>query len=659
MTPQTQAVVKTEEKPMEYVPFGGKDPIKLSIQNVQNLIAVKTRSGKTCSVNDAIKFMMMCKARLLNPYEGDAFLIGYDGKDGPTFSLITAHQAFLKRAELHPEYDGMKSGVILQGKEDKKLSEIEGDFYQPDSETVVGGWATVFFKNRKYPMSKKIRLARFQKQFGVWQDDPAGMVCKCFDEETEVLTSRGFEKFSLAEGHVLQVGKRGLEVTCAVPFAQDYCGSMVLMDSDDLNFCVTPNHDMITDKGTIEAGMMFDRSRSRPQFCIPRTIDSGNPDYPISDSAISLAAAYLCDGSDKPHCSFWIAVSRPGKIQRLEQLQLHHAIHGRTCAGDKAESSSGRVIITRDDKKCFGFKYDLIAPLVAREKKINEAVLLRLSLRQSRIFADSLMVFDGHTNTLTNVHRFYSSNLEIVRAFEIACVMAGYSVSNRKSRHSDIGKTNYSLTASARNHIPVRRWGSTERTGLETIKNATKRVWCVTVPSGVIVVRRNGFSMLCGNCAEADALRSSFPTMLGGLYLKEEVDRERKVETTTPIFSTPAEETATDAEIVTEAPASAPAMPLPLPVPPAHKIPAPVKPVAKPEPLVSKPEPVAKTPLGSLELKMAQKGITEGQMLGFLIGIGNVEDSVESLSQVSAESPDAISMVLEQWSDISERILSL
>src|SRR6185436_15944630 len=107
-----------------------------------------------------------------NPFEGDAVLIGYDGKDGPTFSLITAHQTYLKRAELHPEFDGMKSGIIV--KENDSLRDLEGDFYSP-GQVVVGGWATVFFKTRKQAMHKRIRLERFKKSYGIWVDDPAGM----------------------------------------------------------------------------------------------------------------------------------------------------------------------------------------------------------------------------------------------------------------------------------------------------------------------------------------------------------------------------------------------------------------------------------------------------------------------------------------------------
>jgi phage recombination protein Bet len=166
---------------VRFTPYGGAEEIKLSVSIVQSLIAVPTKQGKLCSQRDALRFIAMCQARKLNPFEGDAFLIGYDGKDGPQFSLITAHQAFLKRAELHPEFDGMESGiVVVDTSADETPSDpvdIQGDFHTP-RQTVVGGWAKVFFKNRKVPIYRRVRLARFQKPFGVWQDDPAGMICK-------------------------------------------------------------------------------------------------------------------------------------------------------------------------------------------------------------------------------------------------------------------------------------------------------------------------------------------------------------------------------------------------------------------------------------------------------------------------------------------------
>jgi phage recombination protein Bet len=177
----TEIQTTKQSRDIEFVPFGAADSIKLNIAIVKNLVAVPTKSGAVCSDRDAIRFMMLCQAQRLNPFAGDAYLVGYDGKNGPEFSLITAHAAFLKRAETNPEFDGMKSGIIiLEG--DNKLTDIEGDFHLP-KQNVVGGWATVYFKNRKHPITRRVRMERFNKGFAQWAVDPAGMICKCAEAD--------------------------------------------------------------------------------------------------------------------------------------------------------------------------------------------------------------------------------------------------------------------------------------------------------------------------------------------------------------------------------------------------------------------------------------------------------------------------------------------
>lgn len=174
-------VQKNDDRATEYVPYGSQDKIKLSLSLIQKFIATPTRSGRTCSERDALKFLMLCRARRLDPWQGDAFLIGYDGKDGPQFSLITAHQALVKRAELHPEFDGMKSGVIVR--DGDELRDLEGDFHT-EEQVLLGGWATVFFKQRKIASSDRLALRTFMKKNpdgsgqGRWKDDPAGMIVK-------------------------------------------------------------------------------------------------------------------------------------------------------------------------------------------------------------------------------------------------------------------------------------------------------------------------------------------------------------------------------------------------------------------------------------------------------------------------------------------------
>jgi phage recombination protein Bet len=175
-----QAVVKREERPMEFVPFGAKDTIKMSANIVRRLIAVPTASGKLPTDEDCIKFMMMCQAKRLNPFEQDAFMIGYDTKYGPKFSQITAHQAFLKRAELNQEYDGMESGVLVN--RDEEIKELEGDFML-DDDILLGGWARVYFKNRSHPMTKRVKLSTFNKKQNQWESNPAGMIVKCAEAD--------------------------------------------------------------------------------------------------------------------------------------------------------------------------------------------------------------------------------------------------------------------------------------------------------------------------------------------------------------------------------------------------------------------------------------------------------------------------------------------
>jgi phage recombination protein Bet len=181
MKTEESALIKPGASVVEFVPFGTKDKVQLSVEIIKRLVAVKTKTGKSCSDEDAFKFMLMCQARKLNPFEGDAFLIGYDSQSGtPSFSLITAHQAFLKRAELHPEFDGMDSGTIVM--RDKQVIDLVGDWHMP-TDTILGGWATVFFKNRSHPMHKRLRLSRFKKAYGIWNDDPAGMIVKCAEAD--------------------------------------------------------------------------------------------------------------------------------------------------------------------------------------------------------------------------------------------------------------------------------------------------------------------------------------------------------------------------------------------------------------------------------------------------------------------------------------------
>ncbi len=167
----------TNEKNHEitYVPFGESKEITLKLSHVENFIQVRTKSGVSASKEDIVKFVMLCKAQLLNPWVRDAYLVGYDGHDGPTFSLIVAYQALAKRAEANEAYDGIDAGIIVEF--EGKIIDRVGAFSHP-GENLIGAWAKCYRKDRSHPFEVRIKRESYDKRRSRWKDDPEGMLVK-------------------------------------------------------------------------------------------------------------------------------------------------------------------------------------------------------------------------------------------------------------------------------------------------------------------------------------------------------------------------------------------------------------------------------------------------------------------------------------------------
>lgn len=206
--PQERVQVQEAKGEIVYTPFAAADPIKLSIAIVKKWLCKPTKSGAICTDSDAMRFMMMCQARRLNPFEGDAHLVGYDGKNGPEFSLITAHQALSKRAEPQPSFKGIDSGVIVSpgwpcracengfvtvNSRTQRCEichgsgvydEVQGDVVPPE-QTLIGGWAHLEREDRRIPIHRRLQLKAYMPSYPnkFWQDNPAGQIVKCAEAD--------------------------------------------------------------------------------------------------------------------------------------------------------------------------------------------------------------------------------------------------------------------------------------------------------------------------------------------------------------------------------------------------------------------------------------------------------------------------------------------
>lgn len=359
----------------------------------------------------------------------------------------------------------------------------------------------------------------------MWEQYGPTMLAKCFTGDTEILTADGFIRLDQFDGQkVAQVTDNGLELVNATYLVQDYNGDMVTSNADMLNFKVTPNHDMVTTIGKVEAGAMYHTTTTRGPWKIPLTHYGSCADNPEwNDDDLRLAGYIIADGTIDGNNAI-IEVSRPYKIEDLDNLNAARTYvrHSRGAVAMRGE----REIRSNFDKNGYTFPLNRVAPLVDRDRNIDVATALSLSPRQARVLVDAWQLFDGHTNKITGVRRVYTSRNDHLRALETIAVHAGYTVNVARERTDIEGATtNYCLTISEANPATVVK-PHRNRPGVVIEPNESGKVYCVTVPSGKIIVRRNGFSMLCGNCAEAGAHRRVCP-LTAGMYVPEELQGNR------------------------------------------------------------------------------------------------------------------------------------
>ncbi len=123
---------------------------------------------------EVLMFLHRCRDMRLDPFSSDVSLVKY-GSDQPA-SIIVGKDAFVKRADAHPEFDGMEYGIVAMAA-DGTISRREGAMTVP-GEKLVGGWAKVWRKDRTRPSTAEVALAEYDTGRSSWRKMPATMIAK-------------------------------------------------------------------------------------------------------------------------------------------------------------------------------------------------------------------------------------------------------------------------------------------------------------------------------------------------------------------------------------------------------------------------------------------------------------------------------------------------
>lgn len=151
------------------------EAITLTKDVVKNYIC----KGADISDDEFYLFASLCKARNINPFLREAYIVKY----GNQANIFAGKDFFVKRAASNPAFDGIEDGVIaVDPKGDIKY--LDGTFV-PDGYKLAGGWAKVYLKNMSKPKFVTLSLKEYQKTdkngepFANWASMPAVMINKC------------------------------------------------------------------------------------------------------------------------------------------------------------------------------------------------------------------------------------------------------------------------------------------------------------------------------------------------------------------------------------------------------------------------------------------------------------------------------------------------
>lgn len=181
--------IKTET----YKTFDGQD-VMLGAEDVRRLCG---KNGQHLTDGEIDLFIKTAKYRRLNPYLNELYILKNapfvndrgETKEPAPAQIIISRQAVMMIAEEHPAYDGLQHGIVVLNS-DGKVEDREGCILL-QGETLIGGWAKVYRKDRKIPFLCRIDLKEFSKQRndntpyskkekdGTWDKMTKTMIDKC------------------------------------------------------------------------------------------------------------------------------------------------------------------------------------------------------------------------------------------------------------------------------------------------------------------------------------------------------------------------------------------------------------------------------------------------------------------------------------------------
>jgi len=318
----------------------------------------------------------------------------------------------------------------------------------------------------------------------------------CFSDDTEVLTEDGFMLFKdIGSRKVAQWDNFKISyVNLVRKIEYDYKGDMVHFHGDThIDLLMTPEHRHLQYSPVYGK---YKKVLANKLNTYGTSIQTGSYEGKIEENSniLKLVALIQADGSIRKkeyrQCHVWVSKQR--KIKRIKEILDSLGIEYKEWFSKAKGNQTG-----------FAFEVpEYVDEYIELESKSFKRTLLNLTIENKVVFLKELLHWDGTVEKKT----YFSTNLGNCELAQELAVTSGF-----KSNYNINIKKNCSDGIERK---PLGQVSLLDRqyTYHKTIHNDTVnyegKVYCVEVPSGYIIVRRNNKVTVSGNCNQEGRLTS-------------------------------------------------------------------------------------------------------------------------------------------------------
>lgn len=334
------------------------------------------------------------------------------------------------------------------------------------------------------------------------------IVDECFEGSTEILTEKGWVKFkNLEKGiKVAQYNKDGT-VSFVEPlrYIKKYYDKPLYKMNFPFNKSyvrTTANHNIVYKD--LSGNICMDKAKNIKVTWDKKLIDrcqgvKGNKVKCLTDFE-RLMIALQADGTYQGCVSsYTISLSRKRKVKRFEKISKDFDVKP---IKSKPGGKRWYVRLNNDLYKDKGAKY------LTKTFKLED-----FSYDKANDFIHEICLWDGYINPKTGLPQIYRSVIKENVDFVCAVgMLAGYHC--RQTEYQDTRKSTYKKIYT----VTFSKQLCMLRSPIKCKKPYNKDVYCVEVPSKMIVVRSKGVPFVCGNCHSGSAV--AFAKFLNKLAMK-------------------------------------------------------------------------------------------------------------------------------------------